>query len=746
MSDIHHKLFAIFQAEHSEHLQKIRSLLALLDRVDEQGTRADLDEAFRRAHSLKGAARAVDLPSVERLAHRLETLFSRVREGALHLDSNVTQIIHQVLDSSEDCVALFAENRVPSEPAGALQAIEDLLGVAPPAARTGAAKSPPLSAASAEESAPSRTAPATRPIAAREMARVRGEDLDRLVRSTGQLLAESLRQSVVTEEMAKIRREISELEADWDRLRQHSGTPLGRRGEAVGGFEMARSFESAGQKLRSLAKRSRTAALLQQRSAWSLRNLSEQLQQDVWSARMVPAESFFEGLGRMVRDLARDERKQIDFRVEGSDVRADRIVLQAVKDPVMHLLRNSISHGIETPAERSRKGKPPAGTLTLRIQSEQRHLIIGVEDDGRGLDLERIGEVGVGRGLLSEAERSNCSVHDLARMIFQPGFSTATTVTELSGRGMGLSVVYEAVRRLQGDVELKTKQGPGTLIVLSVPLSVSSHRLLMVSCQGQTLGIPTHCIQRLYRVQTKQLETMQGKPMVRVDGLQFPLHSIAHLLGMEDDSRSLEKSVLPVMLLKSGSRRAAVLVDAFLNERDALIQDLGTQSSASGLVAGGVLLENGTVSIALNGMHLLERCSAPDVPALKRALQPIKKPPARILVVDDSITTRSLEKSILEAYGYRVRVAVDGVEALRVLRDERVELVISDIEMPQMDGFGLLEAIKGDQSLRDIPVIIVSSLERAEDQERGLALGADAYIVKRTFDQRELLQTIQQIL
>jgi two-component system chemotaxis sensor kinase CheA len=754
LSDIRERLLGIFQVEHAEHLQKIRSILALHHQVGATAE-TDLDEAFRRAHSLKGAARAVDLPPVEALAHRLETLFSRVRQRTLPLDGRATQVIHQVLDSSEDCMTSLAENRTPTESSGALRAIEQLLDATPEIAR-GSSVQPPAPLRGSANDLPELTPESTRDAPAQafraiEMVRVRVEDLDRVVRCSGQLLTESLRQCLVTEQMSRMGREIAELEMEWSRFRQNSANFLRASSANRDAARAVRHLDAAEQKLQALARQSRTTALLQQRSAWASRNLSEQLQRDVWSARMVPAESFFEGFGRMVRDLARDEKKEIEFRVEGSDVRADRVVLQTLKDPVMHLLRNAISHGLEKPEERVSKGKPPAGSLALRIQCERRQLVIAVEDDGRGIDFERVGQVGVQRGLLSETQRRARAPLDLARIIFHPGFSTADTVTALSGRGMGLSVVLEASRSLQGDVELRTKTGPGTLFVVSVPLTVSSQRLLLVRCQGQTFGIPTHGVERLYRIKAAQLETVQGKPAASLDGAQFSLFSLEHLLGIGklaigEGAPGFDKDVLPVMLLKSGTKRAAILVDAFLNKREALVQDLGIPSGTSRMVTGAVLLEDGTAAMVLNPVHLIERCNDSEAPPWKTAAPATKKVSARILVVDDSITTRSLEKSILEAYGYLVRVAVDGLEALRLLREEKPDLVISDIQMPGMDGFELLETIKGDKALNHIPVIIVSSVERAVDQERGLALGAEAYIVKRSFDQRELLDTIQQVL
>jgi two-component system chemotaxis sensor kinase CheA len=728
LTSIRQKLAAIFQGEHAEHVERIRSILALLDNVAGTPGRNEIDEAFRRAHSLKGAAQAVDLDAVEGLAAGLETLFSRVREGTLSLDPQMTSVIHHALDASVECVGAFRENRTPEEPAAALRAIQSLLGIAPKGAEVLPAKK--------AEAAPAPQAG----LQLAEMVRLPAENLDRLVRSTGQILTESMQQASVSLELDSLDGRIAELAVECVRFRKASAALRWRLTSQPGYASVIQHLGFVEEKVRSLAQQSNTARLLQQRSVWSTRRSADQLQRDVWSARMAPAEDLFEGFRQMVRGLAREENKEIDFRLSGSGVRADRIVLQALKDPVMHLLRNAICHGIETPEERAAKGKPPAGSLTLRLNSQRGRLIVELEDDGRGVDLKKVAQV------LSQTEPWEHSPEDLAQAIFRPGFSTSDTVNRLSGRGMGLSVVYEAAHRLQGDVNLRQKEGAGASFLLSVPLSVSTSHLLLLSFAGQTFGIPTHGIDRLYSLRLERVETLEGKPVVKLDGQPVPLYGLAHLLRIGEGA-TLSRDTLPVMVLKSGTRRFALWVDEFLAQRDALIQELGMPYPSTGNISGGALSREGAVFVVLNPAGLVANCTMSAAAPLPRIAKPAAQAiAAGILVVDDSITSRSLERSILEAHGYRVRTAVDGLEALELLRAEKADLIITDIQMPRMDGFALVEALKADKSLSGIPVIIVSSLERAEDQERGLMLGADAYVVKRKFDQTELLDAIRQMI
>jgi two-component system chemotaxis sensor kinase CheA len=732
LTAISQKLAAIFQGEHAEHLEHIRSILALLENVAETRGRTELDEAFRRAHSLKGAARAVDLDAVEGLATGLETLFSRVREGTLPLDPQTTRVVHEALDASEDCVGAFRQNRIPDEPAAALRAIADLLGIKTPGGEA------PVDLPGKEADVSPAAKAGSQPV---EMVRLPAENLDRLVRSASQILIESMQRASISRELDALHVQIAEMTAECLRFRKASAAPLRRLASQRDCASVIRHIGFVEQKVRVLDAQLKKAHTLHQRSAYNTQRSAEQLQRDVWSARMSPAEDLFEGFRKMVRDLARDESKQIDFRLTGSGVRADRIVLQALKDPVMHLLRNAISHGIETGQERLRKGKSPVGSLTLRLDSQRGRLIVEVEDDGKGVDLKEVDKV------LSEAEPGPHSAEELAQVIFRPGFSTAASVDRLSGRGMGLSVVYETVHRLQGEVVLSPKKGAGARFLLSVPLSVSSTHVLLLSCAGQTFGIPTHGIDRLYRIRLDKVETLEGKPVINLEGQPVPLYGLAHLLQIGDASSAMPGDTLPVMVLKSGSRRFAIWVDEFVSERDAMIKELGMPCPATGNISGGALHREGAVFVVLNPAGLVACCTTSTAgPKLRQEQAPVKVIDHGILVVDDSITSRSLERSILEAHGYRIRTAVDGLEALEMLRVETADLIITDIQMPRMDGFGLVEALKADSELKRIPVIIVSSLERPEDQERGLLLGADAYVVKRKFDQTELLSAIRQMI
>ena len=596
-----------------------------------------------------------------------------------------------------------------------------------------------------------------------ETVRIASRSFDGLLRSAGGLISESLRQNQVAENLYGFARQLAVMEKETEIVlrgtaasfrRNLASREFSRAGAERDFARVSSCLQSVRRETQSLARQVGAVRRLQQHSTRTVRRLGIQLQQDVWQARMLPVEGLLEGYRKMVRDLARDDSKEIEFRVVSTGVHADRRVLDALKDPLMHVLRNTVSHGIEAPAERLAKAKPSTGLVTLRIEAEGQRLTITVEDDGKGVDLKRVAEVVVKEGIWSEAQASKLSPQELSRLLFRPGFSTSRSVTTLAGRGMGLSVVYEAVRRLHGDVDLQPADGGGTRIRVSVPLSIATHRLLLVSCGEQRFAIPIHAIERLHRLRPGSIGIVEGKPVVIPDAVidkhPVPLFSVHHLMNL-DSSRApataTSAKTLEVMILRSRGKRVAIAVDAFLRETDAVILDLGPASPPNGKVSGGILLEDGSIAFVLNVTELLENPVHQELKSLLPARESGREKSAiSILVVDDSLTTRTLEKSILEAHGYKVLIAVDGLDALEKMRIQIPDLVISDIQMPRLDGFGLLQALKKDPRLERIPVIMVTSLDRPEDQERGLSLGAGAYIVKRKFDQAELLSAIRQVL
>ncbi|WP_159995959.1 response regulator [Roseomonas sp. 18066] len=731
MTDFRQELLAAFGIEHQEHLGAIRAALAAAGR----GQVFDLRDVFRRAHSLKGAARAVDLPVVEELAHRLEAVFTAVGEAGLSLDAAAIAAIQLGLDGIEGYVAALAGAPEPAPPEAALRALDGL--VAMPAPPPSASPAEPAPAAAPEPAAVS-----AEPGPAIEYLRVPAAQVEALAGAVHALSDSLGRQAGLEAGLRGLEAAMRGLRRDWEGLAGLGG----KRAE-----EFGRGLGRLSRELGQLARAQREAA-------WTAEAAAAQLRREAGRISLVPAETVLGSLGRMARELARDAGQPVAVRLEGLSLQADRRVLQALKDPVTHLLRNAVSHGLDRPAERARRGKAEQAEITLALEARGGLLVLRVADDGRGPDLARIEAVAIQRGLLParDAATPPPPAEQLLSLVFEPGFSTAEAVDRLSGRGIGLSVVAEVARSLRGTARLRPRFPWGAEVEIAVPFSAARQPLLLVEAGGQSYGLPSHGVERLLRLPASALETVEGQAVLRIEtegrDVIAPVMALPVLLGDPAMPIPVEGGHVKAVLLRSGDRRCAVAVDALHDLRELAVEALALPGVDPALVTGVTQPEGALPALVLSPEGLVARwlrdAGQLAGAGLSLAAAPQARPAATILVVDDSITTRTLEKSILEAQGFRVLLSVDGLDALTLLRggDVPVDLVVADVEMPRMDGFGLLQALKTDPRLAAIPVILMTSRADPADIRRGLDLGAGAYITKQKFDQRELLATIGQML
>jgi len=741
-------LLQIFSAEQNEHVEHIRALIETVANASPDSSTPDsstMDELFRRAHTLKGAARAVGLEPTELLMHRVEELLSRCRAQGTGFGEREARALNQALDSAEDILAAAVADRGLTDVSNILATIDSLPS----------GHSSPLADARGSVSLPSRdregeVIPPAEPAL---LVRVNADYLDDLIRTSSELVVATNHAASHRSALEEHADHVDETTDEWLRLRRGCAGYVRGNSNNPDFQRVTECLNFIDRQLPLLRRGAHAAATAQRTKTLGLQRRADELHQNAFRVRMTPAETVFAGFGPMVRDAAHEEGKQVEFRAEGLESQADRGVLQALKDPVMHLLRNAVSHGIESGSERVAAGKSPVGAVRLRIRSRGDRLTVAVEDDGRGISGAAVEEEAIRKGLRPAAGAVS-DPSELARLILTPGFSTARVITKLSGRGMGLSVVQRAVNQLRGEIGIRPGAGAGTSVSISVPLSISTQHVLLMEAEGHTFGVPSAFVDRLFRVRRPDLRSIDSHECVVVDSDPVPLAKLSELLQLPAQSvtdpaageAALEDAVLQVAVLVSGGERAALIVDRLIDEREAVIKDSGLPASAAGLSAGAVPLDDGGVAVMLNVTELFVRFREGEKAVSSFLPEKPHENVHRILVVDDSITTRSLEKSILEAYGYGVEVAVDGLQALEAIRRNPPDLVISDVMMPRLNGFQLLEQMKNTPGMKEIPVILVTSLESREEQERGLSLGADAYIVKRKFDQRELLTIVRQIL
>lgn len=729
-------LLQIFAAEQAELLQRMRSIVSGFS--DAAADPAGIEELFRRAHTLKGASRAVGFEQTEALTHAMETVLANLRAGELTFSSSLRGVLFRSFDAMEDVLTAILGGQPAPAISNLIRELAEITGERP---RIG---SFPIEAI--VEALPQASEPVPGANTGAEFVRINATYLDELMSASSELVASTAGADAEPEATSEVAR-AGEALREWMHLRQNITAYLRRKQDDPEFAPVLECIESAERSFQSLVSEIRAEAAARRQLEWERQRLVNRLDETAFRVRMVSADTVFGGFGPMLRRLAQESGKRIEYRAEGLEIPGDRILLQALKDPLMHLLRNAVSHGVEPELERLAAGKPASATIQLSIRSQGDRLQVVVEDDGRGLDRKALVEEAVQRGILSDS-KSAVPEEALAELIFLPGFSTSAALTTVSGRGMGLAIVRHEVNRFHGDIQVRSQPGKGTSFTLSLPLSVSSQHVLLVEVAGHTYGILTSFVQGLRRIHRSELQPFEGKAAIVIDDRPIVLAQLADLLNLSGTAApGANPDHLQMVIVTAGGRTAALVVERLLDVRDVVIKPVGLPASKSGFTSGAIPLPDGSVGLILKMADLLSRLR--EVSAAHADTFLATGSPERadtILVVDDSMTTRSLEKSLLESHGYQVRVAVDGVEALAKLHAEPVDLVITDITMPRMDGFQLLEQIRKDKLLSQIPVIVVSSVDSRADQERGLALGADAYITKRKFDQRELLETVRQIL
>jgi two-component system chemotaxis sensor kinase CheA len=471
-----------------------------------------------------------------------------------------------------------------------------------------------------------------------------------------------------------------------------------------------------------------------------VRSLNE-LQELALHARMVPVMSLAPRLRRAVRDLARETGKEVRFETRGEDAEIDRGVLDRLADPLLHLVRNAVDHGIESPDERRLRGKPIEGIVRLHAMQLGSEVVIAVSDDGRGIDVTKVREA-AGR---SDSSAKEMDDEAALYLIFRSGLSTVTTVTGVSGRGVGLDAVRASLNAVRGRIEVRSDPGLGTEFRIAVPITMATLRCLVINSAGQAYAIPLHSVRAVLPPQPSA--TVGGRAMTMVEGRPVPISSLASVLGTGNGVEG------PAVVVAGLTRSHAFKVDDLVDQRDVVVKGLGEFIPRLPAVAGAGVQPDGSILLVLEAAGLIERARRMDsgdrsMEAAEGGLReaPVTRRAASILVVDDALTVRELQRSIFENAGYRVTVATNGEEALALISEQRPDLVLTDVQMPRMDGFQLTEAIRGQPALASVPVIMLTSRGSDEDRRRGLECGADGYIVKSGFDQSALLSAVEHLL
>lgn len=510
--------------------------------------------------------------------------------------------------------------------------------------------------------------------------------------------------------------------------------------------------------------------VVRERKNYNLRfgSAADELRQSMLGIRMLPLDNIFGRFARPIRDLAFERGKEVKLLISGGSIEVDKRILEQIADPLIHLLRNSIDHGLELPPERLAAGKTVEGTLKLAASQKGNQVLIEISDDGRGIDPENLRKAVVEKGFLSQASAAALTDEAALDFIYRNGFSTRQNVDDISGRGIGMDLVQHHVKRLNGRISVKTALGQGTTFIIEIPLTLATIDALIVGVSGQLFALPSTMVSGTFRGPRTELQTIEGHPVMRIRGQLMPVIRLADLLqlGPEADreinpSSKYKRSFLHGVLVGTGvggpensQRFICFEVDNFVDEREVVVKGLGAFLDNTPNIAGVTVLGADSLALILDAFGLVQTVRQGSPVYLAKAAANYNNPALimaqrryhTILVVDDSLATRELERSILETAGYKVETARDGLEALKICREHRPDLVLTDVEMPNMDGFRLSLAIRQDDRLSDLPVIIISSRDSDEDRRKGLEAGAQAYIVKGQFEQNKLLATISRLL
>lgn len=781
------KLRQAFAFEAKEQLQTISNALLELEQATEEKARKELVEVmFRQAHNLKGSARAVNMTHVEALCQSLESVFSAMKKDHKLVTTGAIDILHRSVDMLGSLLAAEDQKTIDALQAPMTALKEELNAiiatpgeaaqqqpVEQPAAPTQApapAKSQP---AAPQPQAPAAEAPPS-PVehqpqaqvavatvmertATMESIKVPAAKLDAHLLQAEEMLAVKRAAVQHAADVGTLLREAEEWDKEWQKMEtavRDIRQLVARRGnininKSVPALQKVIDFfESSHGRVNSLLTKLKSQNKLvgddMRATSLSVDTFLESTKQLL----VMPCAVLFEVFPKMARDVARDLGKDVQFSMHGTDIELDKRILAQIRDPLVHLIRNSIDHGIETAEVRRQKGKVPKASISLNVSHSDAGMVeIVVADDGGGIDPEKVKAAALKNGMITEAEAAAMSKDEAIDLIFQSSLSTSPIITDISGRGLGLAIVKENINNLGGRLLVETELGVGTRFRMFLPVTIATFTVILLNIHGHVVALPKASLARVLRLTRAEISSVEGRDVFNMDGILVPLSDMADLLEIGAVEGAEEPDFLLVAVAKVGEDFLGFLVDDILEEQEVLVKSLSKPLVRVRNVSGVTVLRTGEAVPILNVSDLVKsarRLSSKRVGAVTHREARQKK---KVLVVDDTMTSRMLMKNIMEAAGYVTSTATNGAEALSALQQEHFDLVCTDVEMPRMNGLELTKRIRQDAKLSDIPVILLTSLASKEDKERGVEAGANAYFVKSSsFDQANLLEVVKRLI
>ncbi|MDZ8134758.1 MAG: hybrid sensor histidine kinase/response regulator [Nostoc sp. DedQUE04] len=775
----------VFKVASEEHLQNLDD--GLLHLENHPNDLAVLEALMREAHSLKGDANMLGVKDVGTLAHQIEHILTQLKQQenpASSLGNDTTESPYERLAHAIAAIRKLVHEAVTGEPAkvDTFSVLAELMGAQPvkrednptqelevnssevintvknntfdkerESKENGAIQNPKLVLSEVEVSKIVRLSqaevqnPKSPTNSYRiETIRVGTRHLDTLMTQAGELTVTKIR---IAHRLGEIEA-IANLWEEWNRDLFTNRFAFSREQQGDVALQRLETFHHHSEKrLEQLGHLVKTLQSSLSEDTTRLEQLSSDLEEGIRTLRLLPFATIFNLFPRMVRDLAQQQGKLVQLIAEGKDTLADKRLLEEMKDPLMHILRNAIDHGIEPPQERERLGKPTTATIRLKAYQTPTNIVLEISDDGRGLDLDRIKQIAVKRGICGEEESAAMTPSQIQALIFAPGFSTAPLVTEVSGRGVGLDVVQTNVEKLKGTIQVESVPGLGCTLRVNLGITLATAHVLIVQVNQMPYAIPVEFVQTACLIKSEEIFPLEGRDTIIRDSQPISIVQLADLLELPPMPSGLtQETALSCIILQVGQAQLGVVVDALVDEQDVLIKPQSHLLKRVRNVSGATILGTGDVCMVLNPQDLVKsaRSRSQSISSTQtRQLAPTKP---TVLLVEDSIATRTQEKRILETAGYQVITAVDGLDGLNKLRSHTVDAVVSDVQMPNLDGLGLTAKIRQYQEYSELPIILVTSLASDEDKRRGAEAGANAYIIKGSFNQEALLSALKRLV
>ena len=787
------ELRELYKTSSSEHLQKLEAELMQLEK-NPQDTEA-LESFLREAHTLKGDSRMLGLDEIEMLVHQMEDCVEGIKQGNNAINSDFCDRLYQGLDAVNN----LAHRAITGEPcevktvevlallmgaeSTSSQSINDDLFDSEPGGKSAEEsslfdddeelfESQPMTAESSLfhddnedlfSEIPESTAESgifkpepigdsikgVAPIRDQQIdtIRVEPEKLDTLMTQASELTVTKLRISQQLSDIDRIlnlwtqwQKDTSEHRSWFKQISQHLST------EQLQPLESW--FDNNWQQLDFFGSSLESLKVKANEDLTSLEAISERLESGIQGLRQLPLGNIFNLFPRMIRDLAKQQGKEIELIIEGGDTKADKKILEKIKDPLLHLIRNAIDHGIETPQERMLAGKPTAAKIILRGYQSGNSIGIQISDDGRGLNLESIKNTAIRRNFYSLAELDAMSEEQIRSLIFTSGFSTNTEITELSGRGVGLDVVRANIELLKGSIQVTSIFGQGCQFEVRVNTSLATTKVILVQVEQTLYALPVEFIRTMLSIPQSAIFTIKDSPAINFQERSISLAWLSDLLQLPKKSRNPIDKNLSCVVLQVDSEYFALIVDAFVDQKDIVLKPQSKLLKRVPNIAGATIIGNGEVCMVLNPSDLLHSLRQETWKNVKQdpVLRDRIKSTNQLLLVEDSVIIRTQMQRLLKGAGYDVTVAVDGLEGLEKLKTGNFDIVVSDVEMPRMNGLELTTNIRRHPNYQNLPIVLVTTLASTEAKQRGKEAGANAYLTKGDFDQKILLDTIYQLL